>query len=134
MMAKKVPELTRGQKAAATRKANREAAAIVALAAESQTNRAVSIEEMAKALMSSQWVTQESPAVHAEADSRTFWIIWNPQSGRPPTRQFAKEEEAFRVAESMASRHPGERFFVMKAVGFAGPPPAPPVVTEKFNG
>lgn len=50
-----------------------------------------------------------------------FYIIWEPTSSRPPTRRFYSEEQAYDVAEKMAERHPGKKFFVLKAIGVVKP-------------
>lgn len=50
---------------------------------------------------------------------REFWILWNPQSAQPPTQTFDTEAEAWEVAEQMAQKNDGHRFFVLKAVGSA---------------
>lgn len=47
------------------------------------------------------------------------YIIWNPQSQLPPTQTFGTPEEAWEVADRMAVQHDGQKFFVMKAIGFS---------------
>jgi hypothetical protein len=61
---------------------------------------------------------------------KEFYILWNPDSEKPPRITFSTEEHAFQVAEEMARRGDGQRFFVMKAVGSSMV--EKPVVTKKF--
>lgn len=48
-----------------------------------------------------------------------FFILWNPESSKPPRMVFGTEEHAWRVAENMAAKNVGSRFFVMKSEGHA---------------
>lgn len=48
----------------------------------------------------------------------TFYIIWNPASNKPPTRQFDSYSEAAKVAEKMVIQHGGQ-FHVLKSVSTA---------------
>jgi hypothetical protein len=61
------------------------------------------------------------------------FIVWSPQGPTNPKCRFHSEPAARRAAEDMARKHPGQEFFVMKAVGLArqrGVEYVPVVVTE----
>lgn len=45
-----------------------------------------------------------------------FWMVWNP-GGRAPSRRHASRNAADAEAKRLASANPGQRFFVLKAVG-----------------
>lgn len=60
-----------------------------------------------------------------------FYIIFNPGSEKPSRIAFTEQVEAFRVAEQMARKHPDEKFFVLRTVGFAQT--QQPVVVSKFQ-
>jgi hypothetical protein len=49
-------------------------------------------------------------AAEQAAKKSTEWIIWSPQSAKPPTVRHSCEQEAMAVAESMATRYPGQQF------------------------
>lgn len=53
------------------------------------------------------------------ASNRDVYIIWNPESEKPPRYAYATAEEAWRAAESLARRFPMQRFFVMHSQGHA---------------
>lgn len=44
-----------------------------------------------------------------------FWLIWSPTGPTPPRRRIDTRAEAKRIAEDMAQRHPGQRFYVLRA-------------------
>jgi hypothetical protein len=48
-----------------------------------------------------------------------FWIIWNPDSDKPPQARYSSEAQANAVAQKMALQHPGDSFFVLEATGLA---------------
>lgn len=43
-----------------------------------------------------------------------FWIIYNPQSLTAPTKQYTSRQQADIVAEKMAYKHEGEKFYVLE--------------------
>lgn len=43
-----------------------------------------------------------------------YWFIYNPSSLTAPTKQFASATIAQMVADTMAKKHVGEKFYVMK--------------------
>lgn len=47
------------------------------------------------------------------------WILWNPDSDRPPRIAYSTEAEAWRVAEELARKHVGQKFYVMHSCGHA---------------
>lgn len=53
------------------------------------------------------------------AGKKEFFILWNPMSPQPPKVTFCSEEHAWEVAEEMAARNDGQKFFVMKSMGCA---------------
>ena len=65
------------------------------------------------------------------ASGREFFIVYNPNSDKPPTLAFEEEAEAFQLAEKMARKFPDEQFFVLRTVGFAQT--QQPVVVSKFH-
>lgn len=48
---------------------------------------------------------------------KKFFIIWCPGSVRPPVQTFDTAEEAWKVADGMATRHDPNKFFVMESLG-----------------
>lgn len=52
------------------------------------------------------------------ASESTFWLIWNPATYIAPTKRFSSEAQVKAVARSMATRFPGDRFYVLKASDF----------------
>lgn len=44
------------------------------------------------------------------------WLVWNP-SHEYPRHRHADANQAVKESERLARLHPGQRFFVMKAVG-----------------
>lgn len=57
--------------------------------------------------------------------ARQFWIVWNPCAHAPPVRYFSRAE-ADAEAARRASLHPGQEFFVLRAVaGFFAAAPYP---------
>lgn len=47
-----------------------------------------------------------------------FWLVWNPQ-GRAPTYQHPSEELARKEADRLSLLNPGQKFYVMEAMGYA---------------
>lgn len=45
-----------------------------------------------------------------------FWLVWNPDGQRPPTRQHLSAESAGDEAARLAANKPGEPFYVLHAV------------------
>jgi len=45
----------------------------------------------------------------------TFYIIWSPTGPTPPRAQHYSREEADKVCQAMAGRHPRQEFYVMEA-------------------
>lgn len=45
-----------------------------------------------------------------------FWLVWNPEGQRPPTRQHMSAESAGDEAERLAAHAPGQSFYVLHAV------------------
>ena len=151
--------LTKGQKAAATRKANREKAEAVAWEATRKANaEAAEADEHARLLLEAFFGKNHIPisvpdngplsktletiraaqtgklpeyTVKAEKSSRTFWVLWEPTSSLPPRQKFSTPERAFQAATAMAERH-GKTFFVLEAIGYAGDIPTPRVTVERF--
>jgi hypothetical protein len=58
-----------------------------------------------------------------------LYILWNPESERPPRVMFDDEEKARMVAAIMARKH-GETFYVMQAVCSVEQQPIPVLVQE----
>lgn len=58
-------------------------------------------------------------------DGQPFFILWNPESDKPPRFRMATQEAAVKAALNMAQKHK-QRFFVCVAVAVAKPA-APPV-------
>jgi hypothetical protein len=52
-------------------------------------------------------------------DGRECWIIWNPDSDKPPTIAYGTADEAWKNAEELAAKFVGERFYVMHSLGHA---------------
>jgi len=52
-------------------------------------------------------------------DPETFYILWNPASERPSRMVFNNEIAAWQVADEMARKAPGDKFFVMEAKGYS---------------
>lgn len=50
----------------------------------------------------------QTPAI--PAGKKNEWILWSPQSPKPPVVRYSCEQEAMAVAESMAKRYPGQQF------------------------
>ena len=44
-----------------------------------------------------------------------FWMVWSPQ-GRAPTHKHFSRETADAEANRLAKQHPGQEFFVLKAM------------------
>lgn len=68
----------------------------------------------------------ESPSATVTGDiklaEQKFFIIWNPTSSMPPTKQFMGRSSAEIVASKMANDNPGETFYVLEAhSGFLTP-------------
>lgn len=64
--------------------------------------------------------------------TKTFWIIWNPDSEKPSKVQFQTLEHAERVAKEMALKYE-EAFVVMKAVKRIEVPPPPRVKVTEYE-
>jgi hypothetical protein len=47
------------------------------------------------------------------------FIVWGPKGSTNPKARFGTEKAAQNAAEDMARKHPGQEFYVMKAVGVA---------------
>lgn len=54
---------------------------------------------------------------HILKSGTEFWILWNAASSSPPRLAYSTEEEAYQVAEVLATQHPTEKFYVMRMVG-----------------
>jgi hypothetical protein len=52
-----------------------------------------------------------------DSDER-FWMIWNPQGGRP-TRKHPTRESAQAEATRLAMQSPGDSFYIMRAEAVA---------------
>lgn len=65
-----------------------------------------------------------------------YWFIYNPNALTPPTKQFNKVSVAEYVAEALAKKHPGEKFYVMKVeyVSLVEYVPNVGWAKESFNG
>lgn len=46
-----------------------------------------------------------------------FWMVWNPHRD-PPKHRHESPQQAKVEAERLAREHPGNRFYVLQAVGF----------------
>lgn len=62
---------------------------------------------------------QELAAQDLVNSGKEFFIIWNPQSDKPPRVPFADEAHAWQAAEEMAQRNPRQRFYVLRILGHA---------------
>lgn len=60
-----------------------------------------------------------------------LFIIWSPQGMTPPRYTHKGYEEAKRAAISMAQQHPGQEFYMMRAVMMAKVPD--PIIIEHFD-
>lgn len=60
------------------------------------------------------WLAPTYKKAEPVSDSK-FFIIWNPSSSQPSTRQFTSSAQARVVAERMAKSNPGEKFYVLEA-------------------
>lgn len=60
--------------------------------------------------------------------SKSFWILWQPNSNKPPTVKFHNYTEAEKAASTMATAH-GVPFYVMRASALVEPVLAPIKVT-----
>ena len=49
-------------------------------------------------------------------NEQQFWLVWNPESNRPPTRQHLSAESAGDEADRLAAYAPGQSFYVLHAV------------------
>lgn len=45
-----------------------------------------------------------------------FWLVWNPESSRSPSRQHLSAESAGDEATRLADSKPGESFYVLHAI------------------
>lgn len=48
-----------------------------------------------------------------------FYLVWNPQHQTPPRHRHVTEADAKSEAMRLASAHPGQEFYVLRAVGRA---------------
>lgn len=62
-----------------------------------------------------------------------FYVIWNINHGLPKA-QHASQDEAVREAERLARLHPGEKFYVLGALGCACQPAPPSIYTSTRLG
>lgn len=46
-----------------------------------------------------------------------FWLVWNPDSPKPPRYRHASRESADVEATRLAREHPNQLFYVMEWVG-----------------
>jgi hypothetical protein len=58
-----------------------------------------------------------APVVPAEADSREFWLVWNPQ-GNTPQHRHGSEASAQSEAARLAREVKGQRFYVLHATEY----------------
>jgi len=69
---------------------------------------------------------------------KPYFTIFNPESSKPSTLAFPTEESAWEMAEFMAAREPGSKFYVLRAGGFASTGAAPvlrtPLEERRYNG
>lgn len=49
-------------------------------------------------------------------DEQEFWLVWNPDGVRPPSRQHLNVASASDEAERLAASRPGHNFYVLHAV------------------
>lgn len=49
-------------------------------------------------------------------DNLEFWMVWNPDSSRPPTFQHTSAPSAANEAERLAAANPGQSFYVLHAI------------------
>lgn len=54
-------------------------------------------------------------------EDQMFWVVWNPKAG-PPTFEHDSASAARAEATRLARQNPGERFYVLAAVGLAHRP------------
>lgn len=47
-----------------------------------------------------------------------FWLVWTPQ-GSVPTKQHGTQALAKAEADRLSLKHPGQRFYVLEAVGYS---------------
>lgn len=59
----------------------------------------------------------EGDYVKEDTDLKNKFIVWNPESNKPPRVVYGTKGNAVKVAMSMATRNPGERFAICKVVG-----------------
>ena len=60
-----------------------------------------------------------------------FWLVWNPQGNRPPSRMHISAGSAAREAERLAAQNPGNSFYVLHAIEARRTPPVEVVVLLK---
>lgn len=51
-------------------------------------------------------------------ESKRFWLIWSPRSGRWPRHRHQTQESAEREAERLSKLYPGRHFYVLAPIGF----------------
>ena len=51
-------------------------------------------------------------------DHKKFWLVWNP-SRHKPVRQHTSLNVAVEEAKRLAEKHPGQQFFILRAIGYA---------------
>lgn len=49
----------------------------------------------------------------------TFFLLWNPESEKPMRMVFTSEVAVWQVADEMARKNPGQKFFVMESKGYS---------------
>jgi hypothetical protein len=55
------------------------------------------------------------PEAEALAKAKPIYIVWSKLGKTPPKIVMMGQATAWRAAKAMAHRHPGQRFFVMRA-------------------
>lgn len=60
-------------------------------------------------------------------DEAAFFLVWNPQRTEGPRHRHPTHVEAKAEATRLAKAHAGQRFYVLRAEGFAEKPADPPI-------
>lgn len=53
---------------------------------------------------------------NTQAEDVTFWIVWSPESDKPPQFKFSKRSQADIVASNMFAKYPGQTWHIMECV------------------